>query len=200
MPSDLGETVQPKTAKAFRAWLEKHHARHSGLFVVIPKVHVLAMHPDWLSYEQAVEEALCFGWIDGLTKRYDDDFRAIRFSPRRDDSLWSESNKARVTRLIAAGRLTPAGLRLIELAKKNGEWAAARRREALTVPTELASALSANPKARSFWDTLAPGQRKLWLYWVTEAKKDETKTRRIAAVVKECAAGRKPGATTPKTT
>lgn len=200
MPSTLGPTLKPKTAAALRRWLTTHHANHSGLFLVIPKVHLLARHPGWLSYEQAVEEALCFGWIDGLTKYFDEDYRAIRFTPRRADSVWSEPNKRRVAKLVAEGRMTPAGLRLVAVAKKNGEWAAARNREQLVAPPELTAALEAAPRAHAFWPTLTPSQRRQWLAWIADAKKDETKQRRIAAVVKECAARRKPGAITPKTT
>jgi uncharacterized protein YdeI (YjbR/CyaY-like superfamily) len=195
----LAPTLKPEDQAAWRAWLAAHHATHSGLFLLLPKKHLLERRPGALTYEQAVEEALCFGWIDGLTKRFDDDWRAIRFTPRRDDSVWSESNKARVARLVREGRMTPAGARLVAVAKRSGEWAAARRREEQAVPPELGAALAAAGGARDFWDALAPGQRKLWLYWVTEAKRPETRARRIAAVARECAARRKPGMTPPST-
>lgn len=197
--AELSPTLRPRDLAAWRAWLTKHHHAHRGLFLVLAKKHVLARRPGLLTYEQAVEEALCFGWIDGLAKYFDADWRALRFSPRRDDSIWSEPNKRRVARLIRAGRMTPAGLRLVKLAKQNGEWAAARRREALVEPPELSTALEAAPAALAWWRALAPGQRKLWLYWVTEAKRPETKARRVAAVVRECLAKRKPGAKTPAT-
>jgi uncharacterized protein YdeI (YjbR/CyaY-like superfamily) len=196
---ELSPTLKPKNAKAWHAWLSRHASTHRGLFLLFPKKHLLARHPGLLTYEQAIEEALCFGWVDGLVKFYDADYRAIRFSPRRDDSMWSEPNKRRVAKLTAEGRIQPAGRRLIELAKRNGEWAAARRREALSEPAPLLAALSREAAALTFWRSLAPSHRKLWLYWVTEAKKPETQKRRIEAIVRECIGGRKPGATLPTT-
>jgi uncharacterized protein YdeI (YjbR/CyaY-like superfamily) len=191
--------LKPKDQAAWRAWLQSHHAAHTGVFLLVAKKHVLARSPQALTYEQALDEALCFGWIDGLVRRHDDDRFAIRFTPRRDDSIWSESNKARVARLVREGRMTPAGARLVAVAKKSGEWAAARRREHPVVPPELQAALAGDAGARAFWDALAPSHQKLWLYWVTEAKRPETRARRVAAVARECAARRSPGMTTPST-
>lgn len=195
----LAPTLKPKNAKAWRAWLERHHQTHRGLFLLLAKKHLLERSPALLTYDQALDEALCFGWIDGLVKRVDDDWRGIRFTPRREDSIWSELNKKRVARLVREGRMRPAGLRLVALAKRNGEWQAARRRELLVEPPALRAALKAVPRAEAFWDTLAPSHRKQWLYWVTEAKRPETQERRIAAVVRECSSARKPGAQTPAT-
>lgn len=192
-------TLSPKNAKAWRAWLVRHHASHRGVFLLIAKKHLLERRPGLLSYAQALDEALCFGWIDGLARRFDDDWRALRFTPRRDDSIWSELNKRHVARLVREGRMTPAGLRLVEVAKRNGEWAAARRRDALVEPADLVAALEARPRAAAFWRSLAPSHRKQWLYWVTEAKRPETRARRVAAVVRECAASRRPGQQTPST-
>ncbi len=191
----LSPTLKPKDRAAWRAWLAKHHASHRGLFLLLAKKHALARPPRALTYEQALDEALCFGWIDGLVKYFDEDWRAIRFSPRRGDSVWSEANKQRAARLIREGRMTGAGLRLVAAAKRSGEWAAARRREQLRVPRDLRAALDANAGAAAFWATLAPGQRKLWLYWVTEAKRPQTRAHRVAAVTLECAAHRKPWST-----
>ncbi|MBL8919564.1 MAG: YdeI/OmpD-associated family protein [Myxococcaceae bacterium] len=192
-------TLRPRDAKAWRAWLARHHASHRGVFLLIAKKHLLERRPTLLSYPQALDEALCFGWIDGLVRRFDDDWRAIRFTPRREDSIWSELNKGHVARLVREGRMTSAGLRLVELAKRNGEWAAARRRDALESPADLVAALKGRPRAATFWATLPPSHRKQWLYWVTEAKRPETRSRRVAAVVRECAASRRPGQQTPTT-
>lgn len=196
----LAPTLKPKSAAAWRAWLAAHHDSHRGVFVLLAKKHVQERNSRVLTYEQALDEALCFGWIDGLTKRFDEDYRAVRFSPRHDDSIWSELNKKRVARLIRDKRMTKAGLRLVTIAKRSGEWAAARRREQVIEPPELLSALDANAAAKRFWAALAPSHRKMWLYWITEAKRPETKARRLAAVVSECAAQRKPGMQTPPTT
>jgi uncharacterized protein YdeI (YjbR/CyaY-like superfamily) len=196
---ELAPTLKPKDQAAWRAWLARHHATHRGLFLLLPKQHLLARRPGALTYEQAVEEALCFGWIDGLVKRYDDDWRAIRFTPRREDSVWSESNTARVARLRRAGRMTPAGERLVVAARRSGVWTAARRREALGPPPELEAALAGDGRARAGWEALAPSHRKTWIAWVGEARRPETRVRRAAAVARECAAGRRPGMTPPRT-
>lgn len=192
-------SLKPRDRAAWRAWLRKNHRSHPGLFLVMAKKHLLARSPTLLAYDQALDEALCFGWIDGLAKFWDEDWRVVRFTPRRDDSIWSELNKKRVARLIREGRMTKAGLRMVEIAKKNGEWTAARRRETLTEPPALKAALDQNRAARAFFDTLAPSHRKQWIYWVTEAKRPETVARRIAAVVRESGARRRPGAQAPAT-
>ena len=186
----LSPTLKPRNAAAWHEWLAKHHGSHRGIFVVLAKKHVLSRAPGRLTYEQAVDEALCFGWIDGLTKRVDEDWRAIRFSPRRDDSVWSELNKGRVARLIREKKMTKHGMRLVDIAKGNGEWEKARRREARRVPLDLRAALDVD--AAALWSTLAPSQQKMLLYWVTNAKKPETRARRVAAVVAACGAHRKP--------
>lgn len=192
-------TLRPKDRAAWRAWLAKHHASHAGVYLLVAKKHRLAVKPGLLSYDDALDEALCFGWIDGHVRYHDEDWRAIRFTPRRDDSIWSELNKVRVARLVRARRMTRAGLRLVQLAKDNGEWDAARRREAVRPPRALAAALKVSAAAQRFWAELPPSHRKQWLYWVSEAKKPETRARRIAAVVRECAQGRRPGMTAPST-
>lgn len=192
-------SLQPRNRAAWRTWLAKHHASHAGVYLLVAKKHRLDETPGLLSYEDALDEALCFGWIDGHVRRHDADWRAIRFTPRRDGSIWSQRNKARVARLEREGRMTAHGRRHVELAKANGEWEKARRREALVEPKALTAALKANAAARAYWLTLPPSHKKQWLYWVTEAKRPETQARRIAAVVRECAAQRRPGRQTPAT-
>ncbi|MFZ5439743.1 MAG: YdeI/OmpD-associated family protein [Myxococcota bacterium] len=199
MTAPLSPLLRPKDQAAWRTWLAKHHATHRGGFLLLAKKHLLEQRPTLLTYEQALDEALCFGWIDGLVKYFDADWRAVRFTPRRDDSIWSERNKQRVARLIREKKMTPAGQRLVEVAKRSGEWAAARRRELVVAPTELEHALREDGAAHAFWASLAPSHRKQWIFWVTEAKRPETKARRIAAVVRECASSRRPGMKTPST-
>lgn len=192
-------TLKPRNRAAWRAWLAKNHDKHSGHYLIVAKKHLLEHKPGLLCYDDALDEALCFGWIDGHVRYFDEDWRAIRFTPRRKDSIWSERNKERVARLIRERRMTPAGQRLIDVAKKNGEWTAAARREELLEPPELLAALLAKRGAHDFWRTLPPSDRKQWIYWVCEAKRPETAARRIAAVVRECAAGRRPGGAVPAT-
>lgn len=192
-----GPTLKPRNRRAWRSWLEEHHATHRGLFLLLAKKHLLERAPGWLTYDEAVDEALCFGWIDGLVKAYHEDWRAIRFTPRRDNSVWSERNKARVERLVREGRMRAPGRERIAAAKANGRWAALEPVDRLSVPTALRAQLRARPAAWSFWVALPPSHRKQWLFWIHEAKRPETKARRIEAVVRECAAARRPGTKRP---
>ncbi len=171
-----------KSRKEWRAWLTKNHARANGLWLVFYKKN---SGKKSVLYEEAVEEALCFGWIDGRIKRIDDEKYALRFSPRRRGSIWSESNKRRVARMIEKGCMTEIGLAKVEEAKRNDEWDKATRREnTATIPRELKQALEANVHAQRSFDSLPPSQKRLFIYWVTEAKKDETRLRRIRAAVR----------------
>ncbi len=187
MPT-IGETLRPRTRAAWRAWLDRH-AGAREIWLLLAKKHVAGR---WLTYEEALDEALCVGWIDGLVKRFDADFRAVRFTPRKRDSVWSEANKRRVRRLVREGRMAPAGLALVAHAKRSGEWAEARRRDDPTrVPPDLSRALAAEPAARAYFDALPPFYRKMVLHWVTEAKRPDTRARRVAELASDCARGRR---------
>ena len=174
----------------WRAWLAAHHASEKAVWLAFFKKHV---QKPCVTLAEAVEEALCFGWIDGKLRRIDDERHVLRFSPRHPGSVWSETNKARVRRLTAEGRMTEAGLLMVEAGKKSGQWQKARLRERTTVPKDLAAALAANAAARSFFGGLAPSYRKLYVAWLEDAKRPETRQRRIATVVARSARGQKPG-------
>lgn len=116
---EVGKQRHLRTANAWRAWLQKHHVSAPELWLVFYKKHT---GKGGLAYEDAVREALCFGWIDGILKRIDDEKHMVRFSPRRRNSVWSATNKKRVAELLAAGRMTDAGLAKVEQAKRNGKW------------------------------------------------------------------------------
>src|SRR5512139_2793896 len=138
----------------WRAWLEANHATAAEVWLIHYKKHTGKPGP---TYEEAVEEALCFGWIDGLLKPIDAEKYALRFSPRKKGSVWSETNKRRVAKLIKQGRMTEAGFAKIKEAKANGEWrAAARREDSANVPADLVQALNASQQARRNFDRLAP--------------------------------------------
>jgi uncharacterized protein YdeI (YjbR/CyaY-like superfamily) len=142
---------------------------------------------------EAVEEALCFGWIDGHLQRIDDESHALRFTPRGRRSVWAQSNKDRVERLIREGKMTPAGLAAVEAAKASGEWEAASAREEVgVVPEDLVRALREGEAYETF-TSLPPSHRKQYLYWVDDAKRDETRQRRIAETVRRVREGRRPG-------
>ena len=184
-------TFSPRSRQAWRAWLARHHASERAVWLILLKRHV---PKPGVTLGEAVEEALCFGWIDGKIRRIDDERHMLRFTPRQPGSVWSESNKARVGRLTAQGRMTAAGLRLVAAGKKSGEWQKARVRERTTmVPRDLAAALAGNAVARSCFEGFAASYRKLYIAWVEDAKRPETRQRRIATVVARSARGQKPG-------
>jgi uncharacterized protein YdeI (YjbR/CyaY-like superfamily) len=166
----------------WRAWLAENYATAQEIWLVIHKKH---MAKAGLTYVEALEEALCFGWIDGILKRIDDEKHTIRFSPRRKNSIWSEQNKKRVGRLIEEGQMTEAGQARIEEAKANGQWEKAAVREDVTVvPPELTAALAGNTQARENFEKLAPSYRRQFIYWVGIAKHDETRRKRVAECVR----------------
>lgn len=147
-----------------------------------------------LRYQEALDEALCFGWIDGQIHAVDEEKFRQRWTPRRKGSVWSQVNKTRVKRLTAEGRMTRAGLAVVGEAKKTGKWQAAytNRREE-SVPADLDKALRADPEAWRNFAGLARTYRNMYVGWVQDAKRVETRQRRIAAVVRRAREGRKPG-------
>jgi uncharacterized protein YdeI (YjbR/CyaY-like superfamily) len=176
---------------AWRSWLERHHAARTQVWLLLHKKHV---QEPGVRYDEAVEEALCWGWIDGLTRRWDDRSYAVRFTPRKPGSVWSESNVARVERMVAEGRMTAAGQALVDEAKRRGTWDEAASGRLDVTPPDLEAALAGVPAARDRWTTWAPSYRRQYTYWVLDAKRPETRARRIADVVRRAAAGIKPGA------
>ncbi|MBA3687487.1 MAG: YdeI/OmpD-associated family protein [Chloroflexi bacterium] len=183
--------VHPTTREKWRAWLTRHQADTDGAWVA---QWTKASGHARLDYAAIVEEALCFGWIDGLTHSLGDGRQAFLLTPRRKESAWSRSNKDRVDRLIAEGRMTDAGLAAIARAKTDGSWSALDAAEALQEPDELAHALDANPEARRQWDAFPKSPKRALIYWVTSAKRPETRARRVAHIVDEAVAGRRANA------
>jgi uncharacterized protein YdeI (YjbR/CyaY-like superfamily) len=171
------EVITPKDRAAWRAWLEGNHERPDGVWLLIRKK---GSQKDGVGYEEAVEEALCFGWIDATANGYDDDHYKQWMAPRKPKAVWAASNKARVERLIAEGLMRPAGLAKIEAAKADGSWTALDAFEDLTVPDDLAEALDASPPAREHFDAFPPGARRQILYWIAQARRPETRAKRIA--------------------
>jgi uncharacterized protein YdeI (YjbR/CyaY-like superfamily) len=173
-------TVQPRSRKAWRAWLQKHHDSSSGVWLVYAKKHTGIPS---LSYADAVEEALCFGWIDSLVHPVDDSLYKQIFTPRKPSSAWSPLNKKRVEKLIAAEQMTAAGMTMIELAKTNGQWEAHAQTEALTMPPELKKALNENANAKKNWPTYTVSQQKAFLRMLHDAKTSDTRAKRIARIL-----------------
>ena len=172
--------VQPKSRVAWRVWLEKHHATSSVIWLVFAKKKTGL---PTLSYEDAVQEALCFGWIDSLVKSIDARFHMQMFTPRKAKSAWSATNKARLTKLTKAGVMAPAGLAAVALAKKSGGWNTHADVDALTIPPELQRAFDANPDARKNWPTYTPSAQRSFLHMVNNSKRPETREKYVRRVI-----------------
>ena len=167
----------PRSRSSWRRWLRSNHDHVGEVWVVFYKKH--AGRPT-LSYSDAVEEALCFGWIDGMKKRIDDERYMHRFTPRKPGSRWSETNRRRVERLLASGEMTSAGQRLIDEAKQSGTWNWRPDPTRFEMAPAFAAALEADPDARAFWNALMPSHQRRFITWIGIAKRDSTRDRRIA--------------------
>jgi uncharacterized protein YdeI (YjbR/CyaY-like superfamily) len=186
-----GESRCMKTPGQWRAWLQEHYATDQELWLVFYKKHTRKAS---LAYEDAIQEALCFGWIDGILKRIDDEKHMIRFSPRRKNSIWSATNKKRVAKLIAEGRMTDMGLAKVREAQENGQWDnASVQRPTPEVPAELKKALAGNKTARRHFESLAASYRKQFIWWIASAKRDETRRKRVDEAVHLLAENKKLG-------
>ena len=181
MPSDDLEVIGFASAEEFELWLGEHHDSSPGVWLKLRKKSpgVVA-----LDYQQALDVALCHGWIDGQKRGLDDTHWLQRFTPRRARSKWSKINCGRATALIAEGRMRPQGLAEVERAQADGRWEAAYEgARSITVPPDLAEALAADPAAAAFFATLDSANRYAVLYRVHDAKRPETRARRIATYV-----------------
>ena len=186
---DALERLPLSDRASWRAWLEQHHARIAGVWLVSFKK---ATGKPRVDYEHAVEEALCFGWIDSVARTLDEERAMQLFTPRKPRSPWSMSNKIRVERLVAAGLMRPAGLAKIEQARLDGSWDVYAAAESLELPPDLRAAFKSGPPgARSSWDGFSPSSRRAILWWVHSAKRPETRAQRIAQVVSKAARGRR---------
>jgi uncharacterized protein YdeI (YjbR/CyaY-like superfamily) len=183
-PAEL-PTLPFATQRAFSTWLAKHHAKAPGLWIKMAKATAKAKSGiKSITYAEAVEVALCWGWIDGQGKRIDDTWFAQKFTPRRARSLWSKINCAKVAALIAAGKMQPPGLAEVERAKQDGRWDRAYDPpRASTPPADLLAALAENAKAAAFFAALNAANRYAILHRVQTAAKPETRARRIAQFV-----------------
>jgi len=175
---------------AWRDWLRRNHSRRTEIWLLI---HKKSAGRVGVPYEEAVEEAICFGWIDGKLRRIDDRRHAIRFTPRKVGSVWSESNRDRAERMIRNRRMTKAGLKSVEIAKENGRWAEAYAPSKVPeIPDDLADALKADERAAKNFEGFANSYKSAYLYWVLDAKRPETRARRIREVVARAVLNKKP--------
>ncbi|GAA2485194.1 YdeI/OmpD-associated family protein [Terrabacter carboxydivorans] len=171
------------TLPACEAWFAAHHADHRGIWLKIGRAGVA----ETVTYAEALDVALCHGWIDGQKRGHDEAYWLQRFTPRGPRSAWSQVNRDKAEALIAAGRMRPAGQAQVDAARADGRWAAAYAgQKNATVPDDLAAALAADPRAEAFFETLSRANRYAMLYRVHGAKKPETRAARIATFVEMC--------------
>lgn len=183
------ETAAFPSAADWHAWLADHHASAAGIWLRLAKKTAPELT---LSYAEALDEALCFGWIDAQTRGLDADYWLKRFTPRKPGSRWSKINTQKAEALIAAGRMQPAGLAEVESARADGRWEAAYAGpRTITVPDDLAAALAANPAAAAFFATLNSINRYAILYRIGTVKRPEARARKIAQYVQMLAEHRK---------
>ncbi len=189
MPGTTSDTAATlfQSARAFETWLQQHHATSDGLWLKIAKKGAGDIS---VTYAEAVDIALCWGWIDGQKKGLDDQHFLQRFTPRRPRSLWSRINVDKTAALVEAGRMRPPGQAQIDAAKADGRWDKAYDgARTSTVPRDLQAALDASPRAKAFFATVNASNRYAVLWRVQTAVKPETRARRIAQLVEMLAAG-----------
>jgi uncharacterized protein YdeI (YjbR/CyaY-like superfamily) len=164
----------------WREWLSQNHATAPGVWLIYYKKETGKPQVD---HADAVEEALCFGWIDSKRNTVDNESYIQSFTPRKAKSPWSKLNKQRVESLITQGLMTPAGMAMIEAAKQNGMWSAYDQVEERTMPPDLEAALAADDTARAYFEMFSPSSKKAILYWIHSAKRPETRAKRIEETV-----------------
>ena len=186
--TDDRSAVPFANAAAFRRWLEKNHDKKTELWMKLNSKHV---KPRGITWEEAVEEALCFGWIDSKSQRIDDDSRRQRWTPRKPGSNWSKINIALVEKLVAEGRMTPAGLAAFEKRRpaQSGVYSYEDRHQ-IELPAEFKARLAADRKASAFWEAATSGYRASTIYWVMSAKQEATREKRMTQLLEDSAAGR----------
>ena len=181
-------SVHPATRTEWRAWLEQNHARTEGVWLISFKK---ATGKPRVEYDEAVEEALCFGWVDSKPNKLDDERSLLWFAPRKPQTGWSKPNKERVVRLMQAGLMAPAGLAKVAAAQQDGSWNALDAVEALELPPDLAQALAANTAAQHYWEAFPRSTKRGILEWIANAKRPETRAKRIAETVRLAADGKR---------
>ena len=180
-----------KTVDDWRKWLKQNHRQVDEIWLVFYKQ---GAGEQSLDYDGALDEALCFGWIDSIIKKIDDTKYARKFTPRNQISKWSESNKKRIERLIKNNRMTEAGLAIVKAAKANGCWDKPDRPPTVTeVPVELLAALRKNKKALAIFNKLSPSHQKQYIMWIAMAKRPETRDKRIKEAIALLEKGEKLG-------
>lgn len=181
------ERVEVTSAEQWRAWLGEHHHSSPGIWLVTWKKG----RGPYIPYGDVVDQALCFGWVDSLPRRLDENRTQLLVTPRKPGSSWSRVNKQRVGRLATAGLLSPAGEAVVAAAKQNGTWTALDAVEQLIEPDDLRVALDDSLAARKSWDAFPRSTRRGILEWISAAKTDSTRSRRVDTTVSEATQGRR---------
>ena len=186
------KTIEVKDRAAWRNWLAANHNTKTEVWLVYYKK---ASGKPSLDYGETVEEALCYGWVDSIIKKLDEARYVRKFTPRKDDSQWSQSNIKRVEQCIKKGIMTEHGMKKVTAAKQGGQWDQPVQKPSLDfeMPEEFAQALSKNPEAKHTFDSLAPTYQKQYLGWIITAKRAETKERRIQEAIQLLSRGEKLG-------
>ncbi|HEV7645220.1 MAG TPA: YdeI/OmpD-associated family protein [Pyrinomonadaceae bacterium] len=190
MPKELDLPVKEfKTQTAWEKWLEKNHDKSPGVWM---RFYKKASGVKSMNYDQALDGALCYGWIDGQTNKYDDDSWVQRFTPRRAKSIWSKRNVGHVARLTEAGKMTPAGQAQIDAAKADGRWSIAYdSHSTMEIPEDFLKALAKNKKAKAFFDTLNRANLYSIAFRLQTAKKPETREKRMKLILEMMKNGEK---------
>lgn len=182
-------TLEPKNTAEWRDWLEKYHDSGQLIWVICSKKN--AANPT-MTHDEAVDVALCFGWIDGTAKSLDADRYIQSFTKRKPKSVWSKISKAKVASLIKAGLMGQPGLEVIEIAKKNGYWSILDDVEELIIPNDLEAEFAKRPAAKAYYESLSRSDKKRVLQWLVLAQRAETRQGRIEEIISATGEGRKP--------
>ncbi len=180
------KTIGAQTADQWRKWLDEHHDSESEVWLIFHKLHTGVAS---IAYLDALDEALCFGWVDSLVKRLDDSRYARKFTPRKADSRWSAINRKRYAALKASGRLKPGGINRAPTGRSYGPRPP-RFQMPATVPRHIQAALEKHPAARRYFEGLAPSHRRRYIGWIESAKHEETKARRLNEAIRLLIAGK----------
>lgn len=177
------ELLYFKNAQEWRKWLHNNHHSSTGVHLIFYKVSSEAESMRW---EDAVQVAICYGWIDSTVRKIDEERRQQMFTPRKDKSVWSKLNKTYIEKLIADNLMHESGLKKIEIAKQNGSWESLDAVENLEMPKDLEAAFSNNKTAFNNYHNFSPSYRKSYLYWLNQAKREETRNIRIKEIISLC--------------
>jgi len=185
------ETIFCKNRDEWRIWLRLNHTTQKEIWLIYFKKHT---NKPTVTYNEAVEEALCFGWIDSIVKRIDDETYMQKYTPRKSNSIWSLVNKKRAEKMVSEGNMTKAGFDKIEIAKKNGQWEKAyTSQKKIEIPDYLEKELKKNELAWNNFNNFASSYQNMYIGWVTAAKRPETREKRITAVISRSVKNQKPG-------